>query len=230
MKVLTYTLNKVHYDLYPKMHRSIAVNSCQIELGQKESILLSKISLIVYKTGKCPRVKNTDYISFTLSEGIYSIDHFNVKIKVAIIQQRQDWKPPQMKDSRLFIPEEYLFMTNNTIFYALGIQDNYLETTTLIRSTLPPGSYKASLDASPLPNILSLHYKQINKAINKLDGQPSRLLTSMHVSHYNATFSPIHLVFLYLDTDRPHLDFKIFDEKNNEVILRGFNFQLLNKE
>ena len=40
-------------------------------------------------------------------------------------------------------------MADNTIFYALGIQDNYLEKTMLIRSTLPPGSYKTSLDTSP---------------------------------------------------------------------------------
>ena len=39
-------------------------------------------------------------------------------------------------------------MVDNTIFYALGIQDNYLEKTTFIRSTLVPGSYKTSLDTS----------------------------------------------------------------------------------
>ena len=52
----------------------------------------------------------------------------------------------------------------------------------------------------------------------------------MHVSNYKATFSPIHLVFLELDTDRPHLDFKILDENNNEVIPKTFYLQLLNKE
>ena len=40
-------------------------------------------------------------------------------------------------------------MTDNTIFIALGIQDQYLEKTTLIRSVLLPGSYKTSLDTSP---------------------------------------------------------------------------------
>ena len=54
--------------------------------------------------------------------------------------------------------KEYLLMADNTIFYALGIQDNYLEKTTLIRSTLPPGSYKTSLDTSPTRKILSLHF------------------------------------------------------------------------
>ena len=52
----------------------------------------------------------------------------------------------------------------------------------------------------------------------------------MHVSNYKATFSPIHLVYLELDTDRTHLDFKILDENNKEVISRTFYLQLLNKQ
>ena len=87
-------------------------------------------------------------------------------------------------------------MASNTIFIALGIPDKYLEKTTLIWSTLPPGSYKTSLDTSPPPKLLSLHYKQINKIKNELDGQPSSLLACMHVSNYKETFSLIHLVFL----------------------------------
>ena len=121
-------------------------------------------------------------------------------------------------------------MTSNTIFIPLGIPDYYLEKTMLIRSTLLPGSYKASFDTSPPPKSLSLHCKQINKVKNELDGQPSSLLVSMHVSNYKAIFSPIHLVFLELDIDQPHLDFKILDENNNEVIPRTFYLQLLNKE
>ena len=64
-------------------------------------------------------------------------------------------------------------MADNAIFYALGIKDKYLEKTTLIRSTLPTGSYKTSLDTSPPPKILSLHCKQSNKTKNELDDQPS---------------------------------------------------------
>ena len=121
-------------------------------------------------------------------------------------------------------------MASNTIFIALGIQDKYLEQTTLIRSTLPLGSYKTSLDTLPPPRSLSLHCKQISKVKNELDGQPSSLLTRMNVSKYKATFSSIHSVFLELDIDQPHLDFKINDENNNEVIPRTFYLQLLNKE
>ena len=113
----------------------------------------------------------------------------------------KDWKPPQIKDLRPVIPEGYSFMADNHIFIALGIQENYLEMTMLIRSTLPPASYKTSLDTSPLPRSLSRHCKQINKAKNELDCQPSSLLASMHVSNHKATFSPTHLVFLELDID-----------------------------
>ena len=163
MRVLTYTSYKEHFDLYTEIHGSIAVNSCQIELAQKDIILLSTVSIIVYKTGKRAGVENTKFISFNLSAGTYSIDDFNAKIKVAILQQRQDWEPPQIKDLRLVIPEDYTFMASNTIFIVLGIQDNYLKKTMIIRSTLPPGSYKTSLDTSPPPKSLSLHCKQINK-------------------------------------------------------------------
>ena len=169
-------------------------------------------------------------IHFNLSAGTYSIDDFNAKIKVAILQQRQYWEPPQIKDLKLAIPGHYTFIADNTIFIALGILDNYLEMTTLIRSTLPPGSYKTSLDTSPPSRSLSLNCKQINKIKNELDGQPSGLLASMHVSNYKATFSPMNLVFLELDTHRSHLDFKILDENNNGVIPRTFYLQLLNKK
>ena len=105
-------------------------------------------------------------------------------------------------------------MTDNTIFIALGISDKHLEKTTRVRSTLPPGSYKTSLDTSPPPKSLSLHCKQINKVKNELDGQPSGLLARMNVSNYKASFSPMHLVFLELDAHRNRLDFNILDENN----------------
>ena len=120
-------------------------------------------------------------------------------------------------------------MADNTIFITRGKQDKYLEKTMLIRSTLHPGSCTISLDTSPPPISLSLHCKQINKVKNELDGQPSSLLARMHDSNYKGTFSPIHLVFLELDIHQPHLDFKILDERNNEVIPRTFYLQLLNK-
>ena len=52
----------------------------------KKTILLSKASLIVYKAGKQTGVTNTEFIKLTLSEGTYSIDDFNEKIKISILQ------------------------------------------------------------------------------------------------------------------------------------------------
>ena len=80
-------------------------------------------------------MENYKFIHFNLSAGTYSIDDFNAKIKVAILQQRQDWEPPQIKNLKLVIPEQYTFMASNTIFIALGIPDNSLEKATLIRLT-----------------------------------------------------------------------------------------------
>ena len=39
----------------------------------------------------------------------------------------------------------------------------------------------------------------------------------------------MHLVFLEVDTDHCHLDFKLLDEKNNVIIAMTFFLQLLNK-
>ena len=86
MKVLTYTSYKEHCDLYTEIHGSIAVNICQIGLAQKDIILMSKVSIIVYKAGKRTGVENTKFISLNLSAGTYSIDDFNAKIQETILQ------------------------------------------------------------------------------------------------------------------------------------------------
>ena len=94
MKILTSTSYKEHCELYNEIHGSTAVNSCQIELAQKDIILLSSISVIFYKAGARTSVENNKFIKFSLSAGTYSIDDFNAKIKIAVLQQRQDWVPP----------------------------------------------------------------------------------------------------------------------------------------
>ena len=109
----------------------------RLVLHKKTSFFLSKASLIGYKAGKQPGVTNTKFKKYTLSEGTYSVDDFNAKFKISILQQRQGWESPQIKDLNLVIPKDYLFMTDNSIFYALGMQDKYLEKTTLVKSTLP---------------------------------------------------------------------------------------------
>ena len=71
MKVLTYTLYKEHCDYYTEIHGSIAVNSCQIEIGQKDIILLSSVSVIFYKAGARTGTENNRFIKFSLSAGAY---------------------------------------------------------------------------------------------------------------------------------------------------------------
>ena len=120
MKVLTYTSYKEHCDLYTEIHGSIAVNSCQIELAQKDIILLSNPPIITYKAGTTHCVENRNLIHSSIPAGTYSIDDFNTKIKEFVIQQRQDWKPPQIKDLKLVIPKDYTFLADNTIFIVLA--------------------------------------------------------------------------------------------------------------
>ena len=133
MKVLTYTSYKEHCDLYAKIQGSIVVNSCQIELAQKDIILLSSVSIIFYKTGARIGMENNRFVKFTTSAGSYSIDDFNAKIKVVVLQERQDWVPPQIKGLKLVIPEHYTFMRSNIFFIAFGLLDKHLEKTTLIK-------------------------------------------------------------------------------------------------
>ena len=189
MKVLTYTLYKEHYDIYTEINSSIAVNSCQKEPAQKDIILLSKASIVVYKAGKRTSVENKKIIHFNLSSGTYSIDDFNAKIKVAILQERQDWEPPQIKDLKLVIPEDYTFMASNAIFITLGIPDNYLEKTTLIRSTFPLAYAKHPL----IHHLLQDHcHCTVNKS--------TKLKTSWIVNHQlcwpACTFLIIRQLFL----------------------------------
>ena len=160
MRVLIYRSYKEHCDLYTEVHGSSAVNSCHIQLAQKDIILLSRFSVIFYKAGALTGAGNNRFIKFSISAGTYSIDDFNANIKAAVLQERQDWVPPQIKDFRLIIPEHYTFMASNIFFITLGILDKHLEKITLIKSTLPPGSYKTSLDTSPPSKLLSLHCKQ----------------------------------------------------------------------
>ena len=70
----------------------------------------------------------------------------------------------------------------------------------------------------------------MNRVKSEVDGQPSSLLACMKVSDYKATFNPMHLVFLELDTHHCHLEFKLLDENNSVVMPRSFYLQQLNKD
>ena len=127
MKVLTYTSYKEHCDLYTEIHGSIAVNSCRIRLTQKDIIILSMPPIITYKTGTTIGVENRSLIHSSIPARTYSIDDFNTKIKEFVLQQRQDWELPPIKDLKLVIPKDYTFLADNTIFITLGIPKNILK-------------------------------------------------------------------------------------------------------
>ena len=82
MRVLTYTSNREHCDLYTEIHDSMAINNCHIGLFKKDKILLEDNKLFNYSYSKksSSGVFNLDdYIQFTLSSSAYSIDDFNKK-------------------------------------------------------------------------------------------------------------------------------------------------------
>ena len=130
MKVLTYTSYKEHCELYTEIHGSIAVNSCQIGLFKKDKILLEDNKLFKYSYSKASSsgVFNLDdYIKFTLSSGTYVIDEFNEKIKAAVLQQKQNWNAPHIKNLRLVMPENYAFTADNNVFITLGMPEKILK-------------------------------------------------------------------------------------------------------
>ena len=125
MKVMTFTSYKVNYELYTEIHNLIAANSCQIELARKDIVLLSNKAVLFYKAGLQTGVEDSKYVKYILSAGVCSIDGFNAKVKVAVLQERADWKMAQIKDLKTVIPEHYTFMTSFTIFIVLVIPENY---------------------------------------------------------------------------------------------------------
>ena len=118
-------------------------------------------------------------------------------------------------------------MVSDSFSIALGIPSNHFKKTTQTKSTLIPSTYKASLDFSPQPKSLSIHYNRVN---NKIDGIPSSLLTYMQLPDCKTGFIPMNLVFLELDILHCYLDSSLLDENNNAVISKIFFLKLFNKD
>ena len=89
-----------------------------------------------------------DYIQFTLSSGTYSIDDFNKKIRAAVLQQKQNWNAPHIKNLRLVVPENYAFTADNNFFIALGMPEKSLKKINIKYSLVFSGSYKTKLSRS----------------------------------------------------------------------------------
>ena len=158
---------------------------------------VSDIAVLHYAADSRTGVEDI-HVKYTPSTGTYSIDDFNAKVMVVFLQQKQKWEAPQIKDLKYFI--------------TLGILDNYLEKTTSKKPIRPPDTYKTLRDTSPAPKSLLLHCKwEIIKPVS-----------CMQVFDYRVAFTPMHLVFLELDTHRCHLDFKFLDENKNVIVPRTF--------
>ena len=176
MKVLPYTSYKEHCELYTEIHRSIAVSSCQIGLFKKDKILLTDNKLFKYSYSKASSsgvCELDDYIEFTLSQGTYSIDEFNKKIRAAFLQQKQNWNVPHIKNLKLVVPEDYAFIAHNNFFTEIGMPEKILKNINIKYSLLFSGSYKTQLVTTPPQN----HY---HSTVIK----PIKLRTSQTVNHH----------------------------------------------
>lgn len=87
-------------------------------MARKDIILLSDIARIIYKVGSRTGIEDR-HMKFTLSVGTNSIDVFNAKVKLAVIQQRQYWQGPQIKNLKLVIPGHYTLMASNSFLLRL---------------------------------------------------------------------------------------------------------------
>ena len=230
MGLLTFTKYQKNNILFTPVQGKIAILKIEITLPeiQNDKIHLTDEVMVLYTRNKV-LTKPEQPIKIILSKGLYSIEQFNqVLAKNKEILTRQ-WKPPQIENYKLKIPELYMFTTSNLLFQALGIDNSKF--VTAIRSSLIEGIYPTTLKPyQPLPKKLYFYSPQINETSNEIDGQPSTLLYSWNVDKPDLTFSSNHLIFLPLKKDIVrHLEFILLDENNSEIIPKSFYFQLYNK-
>ena len=76
------------------------------KLHKKDVILLSSTPIITHKADTTTGVENINLLHSNIPADTYSIDDFNAKIKEFVLQQRQGWEPPQIKDLKLVIPKD----------------------------------------------------------------------------------------------------------------------------
>ena len=80
---MTYASYREQFKPYPGIQDSVAVN--------KTIILLSNIDVILYRAVQRTGVKDR-HIKFTLRASTHSISNFNARVKVAVLQEKQDWE------------------------------------------------------------------------------------------------------------------------------------------
>ena len=143
---------------------------------------------MIYKADKRAGVENTTFIHFNLSAGTYSIDDFNTKIKVPILQERQDWEPHQIKDLKLVIPEDYTIIAHKNIFIVFGIPEEYLEKTMLTGQLYPLANTKDLL----IHHLLQYH---CHCTANKSTKSKTSWMDNHHVCQPACTFLNIKQLF-----------------------------------
>ena len=90
-------------------------------------------------------MENNRFIRFYLSAGTYSINDFNTKIREVVLQKKQDWEPPKIKDLKLVIPEHYTFMASKTILIFLVYSTTILKKLHLTSRPYPLAHIKDGL-------------------------------------------------------------------------------------
>ena len=95
MNVFSYTSYKKPFELYIEIHGWIAVNTLETELARKDLTLLSGVAPILHKVGLKIGIQDI-HIKYIPYPGAYSIYGFKAKVKVAVLQQRQDWNLPEI--------------------------------------------------------------------------------------------------------------------------------------
>ena len=230
MQLLTFTQYLKNNTLFTPLKGVIAILKLAITLPntRNDKIRLADEVMILYGRNKV-LARPEPPITIILSKGLYSIEQFNQVLADKEIRTRR-WKPPQIENYKLKIPELYMFTTSNLLFQALGIDNTNFVTPS--KSSLVEGTYNTILKPhQPSPKKIYFYCPQINETSNEIDGQPSKLLCSWNVdeSQRDLTFSFDHLIFLPLKKETHCLEFMLLDDHNNEIIPESFYLQLYNK-
>ena len=71
--------------------------------------------MVLFGVGLRTGVKNR-HRKFILSACTYSINDFDAKVYVVVLQQRQDWEAPKIKDLKHDIPDHDAFIASDSVF------------------------------------------------------------------------------------------------------------------
>ena len=214
---LEFTKFKHINPVYTPLNRgSIAVHSCKITFENTEVIKLDRDYQIVYSISKrLVSSKDESQVKILLTKATYSINQFNNMVKNSL--KGDQWIPPEIKDYKLIIPENFTFIATQAFYDLLGVTPEN-------RISLIKGEYQTKL--KPSPKKIDLYCEELASLHNQIDCQPSTKLFSLDAKqlHYEP-FNPI-----YLQLSAPpifSLHFTLVDENRNRLIPKTFNIIIL---